>query len=43
MLETITSIVFLSAVLFVALSGKKKHHEKSDMEVARERQQSHQS
>ena len=40
MIETITTIVFLSAILFVALSGKKSHAEKSDMDIARERQES---
>lgn len=38
MIETITTICFVSAILFVAFSGKKSGHEKSDMEIAREKQ-----
>jgi|GEM_PF-6098572 len=39
MLETITTICFLTAVLFVAFSGKKSGKEKSDVELAKERQE----
>lgn len=39
MIETITTICFLSAVLFVALSGRKSGKEKSELELARERQE----
>ena len=39
MIETITTIVFLSAILFVAFSGKKASHEKSDADLAKERQE----
>ncbi len=39
MIETITTIVFVSAILFVAFSGRKSGHEKSDMEIAKERQE----
>lgn len=37
MIETITTIVFLSAVLFVAFSGRKSSKEKSELEIAQER------
>lgn len=40
MIETITTIVFLSAVLFVAFSGRKSGHEKSEMDLAREKRES---
>ncbi len=39
MLETITTICFLTAVLFVAFSGKKSGKEKSEIELAKERQE----
>ncbi|NNM81287.1 MAG: hypothetical protein HKL98_01600 [Burkholderiales bacterium] len=37
-IETITTICFLSAVLFVAFSGR-KGKEKSEMELAKEKNQ----
>lgn len=40
MIETITTIVFLSAVLFVAFSGRKSGQEKSEMDLAREKRES---
>lgn len=39
MIETITTLCFLSAILFVAFSGKKGHKEKSEMDIAKERQE----
>ncbi|MHB1299471.1 MAG: hypothetical protein ACYCY8_01205 [Burkholderiales bacterium] len=39
MIETITTLVFLSAVLFVAFSGRKSGKEKSEIELAKERQE----
>lgn len=39
MIETITTLCFLSAVLFVALSGRKSGKEKSEIELAKERQE----
>lgn len=39
MIETITTICFLSAILFVAFSGRKSGKEKSEMDLAKEKQE----
>lgn len=43
MIETITTICFLSAILFVALSGRKSGKEKSELDIARERSEQEKS
>ena len=39
MIETITTICFFSAILFVAFSGSKSGKEKSEMDIAREKRE----
>ncbi len=43
MIETIVTICFLSAILFVAFSGKKSGKEKSELDIAREKSRENKS